>query len=162
MRKTILITLSGILAISLVFGLTPMKDNDCTNYRMHHNDGKGYHMSDEFYEEHEELFEKNNEEVEAIHEDIEEVQENMENELEKEAPSWNKVAKLMEEQHNLRNKVWKIRKDEKLTILKSLDPEEREEFVDNCCLGEHMGSGYYHGNDENNMRRGHNRGHMRR
>jgi hypothetical protein len=162
MKKTTLIILSGILAISLVFGLTPRQDKDCEYYGMHHNYGKGYHMSDEFYEEHEELFEKNSDKIEAIHEDIEDLHTNLEAELEKESPSWDKVAKLMQKQHNLRNKIWKIRNEEKLTVLKSLEPEEREEFANKYCLGGHMGPANHHDYDEQQRPRGHHRGHMRR
>ncbi|MCF7885975.1 MAG: hypothetical protein K9M80_05730 [Candidatus Marinimicrobia bacterium] len=165
MKKTILGILSGLLVVSLVFGLTPMRNQGFRNTRGNSRGPGDCHMNDEFYEQHEELFDQNNDKIEALYDDIDDVRDQIEDEVEQDNPDWNKVAKLMEKQHELRNNVWQIRKEERLTILKSLDQDEREEFVENYCFGwskGHMGPGYQHRGNRGHMGRGSNSGHMMR
>ena len=163
MKKTILGILSGLLVVSLVFGLTPMRNQGFRNARGSSKGPGDCRMSDEFYEQYEELFDQNNDKLEALYDDIEDVQDQIEDEVDKADPNWNQVAGLMEKQHELRNDVWKIRKAERLTVLKSLNQNEREEFVDNYCFGWHkgyMGPGSNHRTGRGHMGRGYNRGHM--
>ena len=49
-------------------------------------------------------------------------------EMMKDDPNWSNVKNLMVKEKKLRDQVWEIRTDERITILKSLTPEQREEM----------------------------------
>lgn len=155
MQKTLSIILSGVLVISLVFALAP---NQAPHQRMGRRGHMGYYMEDEFYEKHEELFDQKDDEIEDLYDEMEDIQDELEDAVDKEDPNWDAVENLMEQQRELSNEMWKIRKEVNLKVLKSLDADEREEFVERYCSGKfmgHMGRGYQH------MEEGHHRGHMR-
>jgi len=134
-------------------------------------------FSEEFYEQHSNLLEENQEKAEDIYDTIEDNHEAIEDEVENKNPNWDKVSKLMDQQHELRADLMELRKQEKLQLLKDADYVQRQELISyggqgyfgNCAGGNYRrgfrgrrGRGHHHYNndDYDRNRSGRGRGHM--
>ncbi len=83
---------------------------------------------DEILEAHKDLIVGNRKKIEKIKLSMEKIGIEIKEEMMKDDPNWSNVKNLMVKEKKLRDQVWEIRTDERITILKSLTPEQREEM----------------------------------
>ena len=85
-------------------------------------------LRDKIFEQHEKMFEANREKIQTLRLEQEKLGLSLKEEMMKDNPDWNRVSKIMDEQKANRDAMWKIHKDQQLTIMKSLTKEERDLF----------------------------------
>ena len=85
-------------------------------------------LRDKIVEQHEKMFEANREKIQKLRLEQEKLALSLKEEMMKDNPDWKKVAGIMDDQKANRDAMWKIHKDQQLTIMKSLTKEERDLF----------------------------------
>jgi len=130
MRKTLVLVFMVLIGVSVLMAF-PRGNSDGKR------GGAGFRserleearaLRDRIYEQHKEMFEANREKIQKLHLEQEKLALSLKEEMMKETPNWDRVSKIMDEQKANRDAMWKIQKDQKLTIMKSLTKEERELF----------------------------------
>jgi hypothetical protein len=130
MKKQIVFVLVLLTGVA-VMAANPKKGRD----NMENRDGMRSERYEEVkalkakvYEQHKGLLDANREKIQKLRLEQEKVHLALKEELMKEKPDWNKVSKWMDEQKAARDGIWKIQKEQQLTIMKSLTHEERAKW----------------------------------
>ncbi len=157
MKKLILVLVTAFLAIgaySLVFAGPRGNFNQDSSRRGPGMMRGGYHsegyyqreemheLKEKIFEKYEDMIENNRDKIRDIMDKKYDIRRNIQNEMEKSNPDWGKIESLMNRNHSYSEDIWKIRNNERLEILKSLNEEERELFIN-----------HFHGRFSGNHRR---------
>ena len=130
MRKSLVLVLMVLIGVSALMafprgnGGGMMGGNEFRSDR--HEEMQA--LRDKIVEQHEKMFEANREKIQKLRLEQEKLALSLKEEMMKDNPDWKKVSGIMDDQKANRDDMWKIHKDQQLTIMKSLTKEERDLF----------------------------------
>ncbi|TYB31166.1 MAG: hypothetical protein FXF47_05550 [Candidatus Mcinerneyibacterium aminivorans] len=173
MKKLVIVFVVIFMAVgaySLVFAdpgdSYNRRDYDSRRGMMRGDYGRGgyyqedmHELREKIYEKYEDMIENNRDKIRDIMDKKYDLRRDIQNEMEKSNPDWGKIESLMNRNHSYSEDIWKIRKDERLEILKSLTEKERDLYMEHSrgFSGRHGG---YRGFHRGFRRGGRHRGHM--
>lgn len=129
MRKRLLVILIAVIGISFIFGIGPNyseKKEFKRGQNYEHRNEEVTELRNKISNKFGDMLKENRDKIQKYRLEQQKIRLELKEEMIKDNPDWNNVSNLMDKQHNIGEKIYKIRKDQHLKILKSLTPEERD------------------------------------
>ena len=129
MKKSLLVILTVLIGVSFIFAIGPNYSEKRNfergqNYKYHNEEIE--ELRDKIDNKFGDMLEENRDKIQKYRLEQQKIRIELKEEMLKDNPDWNNVSNLMDKQHNIGEKIYEIRKNQHLKILKSLTPEERE------------------------------------